>query len=152
MPHTPIRFITGELTCRRTPSGRALLAAIECTALGDAQSERLLHDLRPLCTRFGGRLALEVSGVVNFSCAWINALLDLSDRCTRAGGRLVLVGPHREFTRLIRRTGLHRRIDIARSTADAFHRLGEPGFSPITRLAHWLAARLTRPILPPRAA
>lgn len=152
MHHTPIRFTTGGLTFRRTPSGRALVASVDCTVLWDAQSERLLQDLRPLCTRFGGRLALEVSGVVNFSCAWINALVDLSDRCARAGGRLVLVGAHREFTRLIRRAGLDRRIEIARSEAEALRRLGEPGFGPITRLAHWIASQLNRPILPTRAA
>ncbi len=152
MQSIPIRLTTGGITFRRTPSGRALVAAVECTALWDAQTERLLHDLRPLCARFGGRLAVEVSGVVNFSCAWINALVDLSDRCARAGGRLVVFGAHREFTRIIRRTGLDRRIDVVRTESEALHRLGEPGFGPVARLTHWLAAQLPRTILPTRAA
>jgi|GEM_PF-6232107 len=152
MADMPIRFTTGGLNYRRTPSGRALVAAVESTALWDAQAERVLHELDPLCTRFQGRLAVEVSGVVNFSCAWLNALVELSERCAAAGGRLVVVGAHREFNRVVRRTGLARRIDVVRTEAEALHRLGEPGFGPLTRLGGWLSVQLTRPIYIGRVA
>lgn len=146
MVDMPIRFSTGGLSYRRTPSGRALVAAVDCTVLWDAQAERVLHDLDPMCARFQGRLAVEVSGVVNFSCAWLNALMELSERCAKAGGRLVVVGAHSEFTRVVRKTGLTRHIDIVRTEAEAMHRLGEPGFGPLTRVGRWLTVQLTRPI------
>lgn len=147
MRDIPMRLTGGVLSYRRGPSGRTLLAEVDCTVLREAQAARVLRELEPLVERFRGRVAIRVSGVVNFSCAWINALIDLSRACAARGGRLVVFGGHRAFTDLVRRTGLDRDLRLARTQDQAMRLLGEPAPTWASRAGAWLV-RVANPLQP----
>jgi anti-anti-sigma factor len=145
MPDIPVRLTSGVLTYRRSPSGQTLLAQVDCTVLREPQADRVVRELEPLVRRFRGRIALRVSGVVNFSCAWINALVHLSRACAQQGGRLVIFGGHRAFTELIRNTGLDRNLRLASTQDNAMRLLGEPAPGLLDRAGRWLARAANPP-------
>jgi anti-anti-sigma factor len=100
--------------------GDAAVVTLACPAVRDWQASVLSTYLSDIVERNRGRtLVVDVAGVAKFSCAWINALITLTERATRMGGQLVVVGLSRDSRRLLKSTGLSRRLHLAGSPAEA---------------------------------
>lgn len=138
-------------TLRRV--GGAGVIALTCPALRERQAHLLAVYLADLAERLEGRLVLDVRGVSEFSCAWINAMLDLSARCVAHGGQLIVVGLSRPSRRMLASTGLLARLRVARCTNAALRRLGVPVLdSWRLTAARWLGIPVDRMAVMARAA
>jgi anti-anti-sigma factor len=115
--------------------GDAAVVTLACPAVREWQSSVLTTYLADVVDRNRGRVVIvDVAGIVQFSCAWISTLLGLSERATSMGGQLVVVGLSRQSRRMLRTTGLLRRLKLAGSTQEAI------AMTEDTELAPWRMA------------
>lgn len=106
--------------------GKAGVVSLTCAALRERQATLLSGYLGELAERMAGQLVLDVEGVRDFSCAWINTLIELSGRCVSEGGQLIVVGLSASAQKMLRQTGLDKRLRVERCPAVALRSLGVP--------------------------
>jgi anti-anti-sigma factor len=127
--------------------GDAAVVTLACPAVREWETSVLSSYLSDIVERNRGRtLVIDVAGVAQFSCAWINALIGLTDRVARMGGQMVVVGLSRDARRLLKSTGLTRRLHLAGSQAEALSWTGDSEIAP-WRLA--VARMLSIPVPKP---
>ncbi len=130
--------------------GNAAVVTLACPAVREWQASVLASYLSDVVERNRGRAVIvDVGGVAQFSCAWINTLITLTDRALSMGGQLWVVGLSRDARRMMRSTGLLRRLRMAVTTGEALAEVGEGTVSP-WRMA--VARMLAIPVLPPPRA
>jgi len=110
--------------------GDAAVVSLTCPAIKDRQAQILGRYLKELAPEVGGRIVLEVAGVGQFACAWINTLIDLTRVCERLGGRLFVQGMPRKDVRVLRATGIDRMIGLVGTRAEAMQQFGGGSCAP----------------------
>lgn len=111
--------------------GDAAVVTLACPAVREWQASVLTAYLSDVVERNRGRAVIvDIGGIAQFSCAWINALISLSNRALTMGGQLVVVGLSRDTRRLLRSTGLIRSLKMAATTAEALAALKARELSP----------------------
>lgn len=111
--------------------GDAAVVTLACPAVREWQASVLSTYLNDVVERNRGRtVVVDVAGIGQFSCAWINTLIGLTERVARMGGQLVVVGLSRESRRLLKSTGLVRRLHLAGSTSEALAMTGDGAIAP----------------------
>ncbi|MBX3388580.1 MAG: STAS domain-containing protein [Phycisphaeraceae bacterium] len=90
--------------------------------LREAHAAQLGPELVALARLTGGRLALDMTQVTDFSCAWINAMIAASQHCEQFGGKLAIMSLSPRLENLLRETGLHRQLYLAGSVKEALQR------------------------------
>lgn len=110
--------------------------------LREAHAAQLGPELIALARLTGGRLALDMTQVTDFSCAWINAMLAASQHCEQFGGRLAIMSLNPRLENLLRETGLHRQLYLAGSVKEALHRFATAASrSEGAGLGRWLGLK-----------
>ena len=100
------------------------VARISIASMKDRQAAALQAALLSLAADRHGRLALDCSLLKDFTCAWINAILEVTKVCRSAGWDLAifgLTGPARD---ILRATRLDRRMTLCLTRAAALSSLG----------------------------
>jgi anti-anti-sigma factor len=110
--------------------GGAVVATVSCAFLKERQAEVLKGYLADLVERHGGRVILDVGGIGQFSCAWINVLIGLTDRSREVGGEFMVVGFTREAKSMLRSTGLVKHLHLEPNTHAALRLMGQSSISP----------------------
>jgi anti-anti-sigma factor len=124
------------------PIDEAVVVMLTCASVRERQAQVLAATLRETADRAAGRLVLDFQHVAEFSSAWINTLIELTEYCRGCGGRLVLCGLSTPMQRVLKSTGLLKRLNLARSREAAVRAAvgGEaPGLQSV--LAGWLSGR-----------
>jgi anti-anti-sigma factor len=129
--------------------GDAAMVILSCPAVREWQSSVLSHYLAEIVEQNKGRVVVDVSGIFQFTCAWLNALISLSDRAHELGGQLVVVGLSRQGRRLMRNGGLNKRLQLADSGDEALGLLGASSVAPWRRA---VARLLSIPVAPTPAS
>ncbi len=93
--------------------GSVGVACLQVSVIRDHHAELLAKRLLASATVVDGRIVIDLSSVRSYTCAWLNTLVGLRSDCAALGGRLVVVGIDREGRRLLRETGLSRRLEQA---------------------------------------
>lgn len=110
--------------------------------LREAHAAQLGPELVALARLTGGRLALDMTQVTDFSCAWINAMLGAAQHCEQFGGRLALMSLSPRLENLLRETGLHRQLYLAGSVKEALQRFANSASrSEGSGLGRWLGLK-----------
>lgn len=126
--HEPDPLSRTELSIARV--GPATIISLACPQLHESQAEALEFSFREFVESSAGRLVVDMTAVANFSCAWINSLIQLSRECDRLQGRLVVVGLNHRHRRLLHETGLTRYLTLASTQHEALDLVGCPMISP----------------------
>lgn len=147
MEHTDSPVLS-EAMLSLSKVGEVSVLGLSAPAILDEESAVLGRYFSELARQSQGRVVLELSGVVRFSCAWINTLIRMTRQCDEMGGRLVVCGLSPIATRLVRTTGISKHLNIAGSRREALRMHGEPSLAP-WRMA--VAKMLDIPV-PSRAA
>jgi anti-anti-sigma factor len=113
--------------------GDAAMVILSCLAIREWQSSVLSNYLTEVVEHNRGKVILDVTGVSQFTCAWLDALISLSDRARELGGMFVVVGMSRQGKRLMRDSGLLKRLRLAQSGQDALTQLGAGSVAPWRR-------------------
>jgi len=101
-----------------------ILATPMLESIRERQAMVLEKQILDLAMRSRGHLAIDHIRVSDFTCAWINALISLTERSQKLGGRLAIFGLTLAGEEMLRETGLHRKLHIARSRASALEMIG----------------------------
>ena len=108
----------------------------------EAHAAQLGPELVALARLTGGRLALDMTQVTDFSCAWINAMIAASQHCEQFGGKLAIMSLAPRLESLLRETGLHRQLYLAGSVKEALQRFATSASrSTGSGLGRWLGLR-----------
>jgi len=111
--------------------GAAAVVTVACPSVREWQSSVLANYLNDVIDRNRGRAVIvDMSGIVQFSCAWLNTLIQLTERATKMGGSLMIVGFTRDTRRLMKSTGLLRRLNVHATTSEALAASGATDISP----------------------
>jgi len=128
--------------------GKAAVVSLNFPVIRERQANLLEGPLSDLCDLAQGRVAMDLSQVTSFSCAWINALICLTRRCRTQGGELVLFGMDAASARTIRDTGLLDHLVLERDKASALKALGE---EPVSNWRLAVARMLDIPVAIPES-
>ncbi|HYE61835.1 MAG TPA: STAS domain-containing protein [Phycisphaerales bacterium] len=105
--------------------GDAAVVTLACPAVREWQASVLHSYLADVVDRNRGRAVIvDVAGIQQFSCAWLNTLIRLTERAAQMGGSLMVVGFSRDTRRLMKSTGVFRRLNVMGSTAEALSAAG----------------------------
>jgi anti-anti-sigma factor len=104
--------------------GGGVVAALTLHRIDDEHTPMLRAAAEEAAACFSGRLALDMSMVNDFTCAWINALLELDRRCWEHGGQLCLFGLRRELHDVLRQTGLDQSLQVRPDERQALAAIG----------------------------
>lgn len=129
--------------------GKVSVVAVNFPVIRERQAQLLERPLSDIVDMARGRLAMDLSQVGTFSCAWINSLIALTRRCRSQGGDLVLFSVEPASARTIRDTGLLAHLTLQRDKLAALRHLGEEPAGG-WRLA--VARMLDLPVAIPEAA
>lgn len=110
--------------------GDVAVVSLTCPAIREHQAQVLGRYLQELCEEVTGRVVLEVTGVAQFSCAWINTLLSLTRRCRALGGTMVVLGMAPKDEQVLRSTGLDKHLFLRSSRSAALAEFGAPSLAP----------------------
>jgi anti-anti-sigma factor len=113
--------------------GDAAMVILSCPAVREWQSSMLTNYLSEVVEHNRGRVVLDIKGISQFTCAWLNSLISLSDRCKELGGLFIVVGMSRQGQRLMRDGGLNKRLHLAHSGEEALSLLGASTIAPWRR-------------------
>jgi anti-anti-sigma factor len=113
--------------------GNAAMVILSCPAVREWQSSMLTNYLSEVVEHNRGRVVLDIKGISQFTCAWLNSLISLSDRCKELGGLFIVVGMSRQGQRLMRDAGLTKRLQLATSGEEALSLLGASSIAPWRR-------------------
>lgn len=119
-------------------SGLSALESIVCTyrrgsaALLCVTSSRITDEgawlVQGAATRisacYDGRLAIDLSLVHDFTCSWINSMLEIDRVCWQHGGRLSVFGMRREMRDILALTGLAESLDVQPDEESALKSIG----------------------------
>ena len=109
--------------------GSAAVVTLACPAVREWQASVLSTYLSDVVEQHRGRAVIvDVGGITQFSCAWLNALIELSRRCERMGGQLVVVGMSRQSRNMLRSTGLLKHLRLAGNSQEACASAGSRGW------------------------
>jgi anti-anti-sigma factor len=115
--------------------GDAAVVTLACPAVREWQSSVLSSYLADVIDRNRGRaVVVDMTGIQQFSCAWLNTLIGLTERATQMGGSLMVVGFSRDTRRLMKSTGVLRRLQVFGSVSEAL------ASSRATDIAPWRVA------------
>lgn len=142
-PHAPVGQMVGAALVTSRPYGHATEVAVHCRAIDIPEADSLLQHLLDLAHRSEGYILLRIEEVRDYASAWINAMITLSEHCSGLGGRLVVCGVDPRVRRVIRDTGLWRRLALAESEHEARRMLG---LAPISGVKLLLAKLLSIPV------
>lgn len=92
--------------------GGAALGVLTISRIDEEHAGMLCSAAEEAAACFSGRLVIDHSLVGDFSCAWINALLELDRRCWEHGGSLCVFGLRRDLRDILRQTGLDASLQI----------------------------------------
>lgn len=106
--------------------GHSAIVTIAAASIRDHHTDLLTTRLAMIATDRGGHLGLDLSHVVEFSCAWINAMIRLAGSCATVGGRLVVFDLPEPAAKMLRKTGLDKQLTLCRGRNAALRALGEP--------------------------
>ncbi len=110
--------------------------------LREAHAAQLGPELIALARLTGGRLALDMTQVTDFSCAWINAMIAASQQCEQFGGKLAIMSLSPRLEALLRETGLHRQLYLAGSVKEALQRFANAASrSSVSNVGRWLGLK-----------
>ncbi|MBS0187306.1 MAG: STAS domain-containing protein [Planctomycetes bacterium] len=110
--------------------------------LREAHAAQLGPELIALARLTGGRLALDMTQVTDFSCAWINAMITASRHCEQFGGKLAIMSLCPRLEKLLRDTGLDRQLYLAGSVKEALQRFAtSANRSTGSGLGRWLGLK-----------
>jgi len=133
--------------------GDAAMVILSCPAVREWQSSVLSNYLAEVVEHNRGRVVLDIKGISQFTCAWLNSLISLSDRCKELGGMFVVVGMSRQGQRLMRDAGLNKRLQLAESGEEALSLLGASSVAPWRRaVARLLSIPVASSTSKPKAA
>jgi anti-anti-sigma factor len=111
--------------------GNAAVVTLACPTVREWQSSVLANYLTDVIDRNRGRAVIvDMAGIQQFSCAWLNTLIGLTERATKMGGSLMVVGFSRDTRRLMKSTGVLRRLQIHGSMSQALAASGATEVSP----------------------
>jgi anti-anti-sigma factor len=111
--------------------GDAAVVTLACPAVREWQASVLAKYLSDVIENNRGRTVIvDVAGIGQFSCAWLNTLIELTDRVERMGGKLLIAGMPRDSRRLLKSTGLARRLHLTGSTSEALVLAGVAEIAP----------------------
>ena len=100
------------------------IARITAATINDSHAAELEEHLLALAHERHGRLALDCSGLKNFTCAWIRSLLEVTKLCRALNWDFAVFGLKGPARDILRATHLDRRITISRSRTEALDMLG----------------------------
>lgn len=101
-----------------------LVAHISIASIKDKQASLLRQSLLTLAKERRGRLALDLSSVNDFTCAWINVMLEVTRACRRENWDLAIFGLKGNARDILRATHLDRKMTICITRDDALGKLG----------------------------
>jgi anti-anti-sigma factor len=113
--------------------GDAAMVILSCPAVREWQASVLSNYLAEVVESHKGKVVLDIKGITQFTCAWLNSLISLSDRCKELSGQFVVVGMSRQGQRLMRDAGLTKRLQLAESGEEALSLLGASSVAPWRR-------------------
>lgn len=129
--------------------GNVSIIAVNFAVIRERQAQLLERPLSDIVDMAKGKVAMDLSQVGSFSCAWINSLISLTRRCRSQGGDLVLFAMDSASSRTIRDTGLLSHLTLERDKVGALKRLGE---EPASGWRMAVARMLDIPVAIPEAA
>jgi anti-anti-sigma factor len=133
--------------------GDAAMVILSCPAVREWQANVLSNYLTEVVELNRGRVVLDIKGITQFTCAWLNSLISLSDRCKELGGIMIVVGMSRQGQRLMRDSGLTKRLQLAGSGEEALSAMGASNIAPWRRaVAKLLSIPIAATPLKPKAA
>ncbi len=100
------------------------IAHISIASIKDKQAALLRQSLIALAKERRGRLALDLSSVSDFTCAWINVMLELTRACRRDNWDLAIYGLHGPTRSILKATHLDRKMTICPNREEALGKLG----------------------------
>ena len=106
--------------------GDVAVLSLSAPAILEDEATVLGRYLTELARQSEGLVAVELSGVMRFGCAWINTLISVSKRCDEMCGRLVVCGLTPSALHLIRNTGIDKYLTVTENRREALRVLGEP--------------------------
>lgn len=130
-------------------AGTVSVVAVSFPVIRERQAMLLQRPLSDLVDVAHGRVAMDLSQVGSFSCAWINTLIALTRRCRSQGGDLVLFAMDSASARTIRDTGLLSHLTLER---DKFTALSAFGEAPAAGWRMAVARMLDLPVAIPEVA
>ena len=101
-----------------------VIARVTTSAIRDRQSELLGDSLRDLAREHHGRLAIDCSNVRDFTCSWINQLLNLTRLCREMEWDCVVFGLKGPARDILRSTRLDRQMSLCSGRGEALAKLG----------------------------
>lgn len=129
MTHTDEAVLT-ETMLSLSRIGDVSVLGLSAPAILDEEAAVLGRYFSELARQSQGRVVIELSGVVRFSCAWINTLISITRQCDEMGGRLVVCGLSPLAERMLKTTGLVRYLHVAGNRREALRIHGEPSLAP----------------------
>lgn len=97
---------------------------ITIASIKDKQAGLLRQALLSMVKERRGRVALDLSSVKDFTCAWINVMLEVTRACRRENWDLAIFGLKGTARDILRATHLDRKMTICWSRDDALGKLG----------------------------
>jgi anti-anti-sigma regulatory factor len=125
--------------------GDAAMVILSCPAVREWQSSVLSNYLTEVVEQNEGRVVIDVSGIFQFTVAWLHSLISLGDRSQELGGQLVVIGMPRQGRRMMRDAGLAKRLQLAESGDQALAMLKASNVAPWRRA---VAKLLSIPVAP----
>lgn len=113
--------------------GDTAMVILSCPAVREWQASVLSGYLADVVEGNKGRVVLDVSGIFQFTIAWVNSLISLADRCRELGGDFVVVGMPRIGRRMMREAGLTKKLRLADSGQQALSMLEDSSVAPWRR-------------------
>ncbi len=141
--HAPVGQMVGAALVTSRPCGHVTEVEIRCRAIDIPEADSLLQHLLDLAHRADGFILLRIEEVRDYASAWINAMITLAEHCSGLGGRLVVCGVEARVRKVIRETGLSRRLIVADGEQDARRILG---LAPVTGVKLLVAKLLSIPV------
>jgi len=109
------------------------MVILSCLAVRELQASVLSGYLADVVEANKGRVVLDVSGIFQFTCAWLNSLICLADRCRELGGEFVVVGMPRMGRTMMRDAGLTKKLLLADSGQQALGMIVDTSVAPWRR-------------------
>lgn len=104
-----------------------LIAHVSIACIKDKQAALLRQSLLALVKERRGRVSLDLSNVKDFTCAWINVMLEVTRACRKENWDLAIFGLRGTARDILRATHLDRKMTICSGRQEAMEKLGIEG-------------------------
>lgn len=101
-----------------------LIAHVQVASIKDRQASILRQSLLALAKERHGRLALDLSNVQDFTCAWINVMLEVTRACRKEDWDLAIFGLKGAARDILQATHLDRKMTFCSDRTEALGKLG----------------------------